>query len=31
VPPSVGYGATGQGSIPPNSLLVFQVQLVNVE
>lgn len=31
VPPSVGYGASGQGSIPPNSLLVFQVQLVAVE
>jgi FKBP-type peptidyl-prolyl cis-trans isomerase FkpA len=31
VPPSVGYGASGQGSIPPNSLLVFQVQLVDVK
>lgn len=27
VPPSVGYGATGQGSIPGNAVLVFQVQL----
>lgn len=31
VPPSVGYGATGQGSIPPNSVLVFQVQLAAVQ
>lgn len=27
VPPSVGYGAAGQGSIPGNAVLVFQVQL----
>ncbi|MDL2363451.1 MAG: FKBP-type peptidyl-prolyl cis-trans isomerase [Patescibacteria group bacterium] len=31
VPSSVGYGATGQGSIPPNALLVFQVQLAEVQ
>lgn len=31
VPPAVGYGATGQGSIPPNSVLVFQVQLLEVQ
>lgn len=31
VPPAVGYGAQGQGSIPPNSVLVFQVQLAAVE
>lgn len=31
VPPSVGYGATGQGSIPPNAVLVFQVQLAAVQ
>lgn len=31
IPPSVGYGSSGQGSIPPNSVLVFQVQLVAVE
>lgn len=31
VPPSVGYGASGQGSIPPNAVLVFQVQLAAVQ
>jgi len=31
VPPSVGYGANGQGSIPGNAVLVFQVQLVAVQ
>jgi FKBP-type peptidyl-prolyl cis-trans isomerase FkpA len=31
VPPAVGYGAQGQGSIPPNAVLVFEVQLVSVQ
>lgn len=31
VPPSAGYGATGQGSIPPNAVLVFEVQLAAVQ
>lgn len=31
IPPSTGYGANGQGSIPPNAVLVFQVQLVSVQ
>lgn len=31
VPPSVGYGATGQGSIPGNAVLVFQVQLLDLQ
>lgn len=31
VPPVVGYGAAGQGSIPPNSVLIFQVQLADVQ
>lgn len=31
VPPAVGYGASGQGSIPGNSVLVFQVQLLAVQ
>lgn len=28
IPPAVGYGAQGQASIPGNSVLVFQVQLL---
>jgi FKBP-type peptidyl-prolyl cis-trans isomerase FkpA len=31
VPPAVGYGAQGQGSVPPNSVMVFQVELLAVQ
>lgn len=31
VPPAVGYGATAQNGIPANSVLVFQVQLAEVQ
>ena len=31
VPPAVGYGATAQSGIPANSVLVFQVQLADVQ
>jgi peptidylprolyl isomerase len=31
VPPGAGYGAQGQGAIPPNSVLIFQVQLAAVQ
>ncbi len=30
IPPSLGYGSSGVGSIPPNSTLIFEVQLLNV-
>lgn len=31
IPPSMGYGKRGAGPIPPNSTLVFEVKLVNIE
>jgi FKBP-type peptidyl-prolyl cis-trans isomerase len=31
VPPAVGYGQKGMGPIPPNALLVFDVELVAVQ
>ena len=31
IPPSLAYGATGSGPIPPNAVLVFNVQLVTVQ
>ncbi|MBC7707644.1 FKBP-type peptidyl-prolyl cis-trans isomerase [Polaromonas sp.] len=31
VPPVVGYGATAQNGIPANSVLIFQVQLAEVQ
>jgi FKBP-type peptidyl-prolyl cis-trans isomerase len=31
IPPSLAYGATGQGSIPGNAILVFEVSLVAVQ
>ena len=31
VPSSLGYGASGQGSVPPNAGLVFQITLNSVQ
>jgi FKBP-type peptidyl-prolyl cis-trans isomerase len=30
VPPSLGYGAEGQGRIPPNSALIFRIELIDL-
>lgn len=30
LPPSFGYGANGSGSIPPNAILIFEIELLGV-
>jgi len=31
IPPSLGYGSSSQGSIPPNSTLIFEITLLRVQ
>ncbi|MEO6720273.1 MAG: FKBP-type peptidyl-prolyl cis-trans isomerase [Ferruginibacter sp.] len=31
IPPSLGYKAAGSGPIPPNSILIFNIDLVDVQ
>lgn len=31
VPPALGYGSQGQGAVPPDAVLVFDVQLVSIK
>jgi FKBP-type peptidyl-prolyl cis-trans isomerase len=31
IPPSLGYGNQAQGGIPPNSTLIFEIELVDVK
>ena len=31
IPPQMGYGPTGKGKIPPQSTLIFEVELVGIE
>jgi len=31
IPPSLGYGSTRNGPIPPNATLVFEVEMVTVQ
>ncbi|MFK7847467.1 MAG: FKBP-type peptidyl-prolyl cis-trans isomerase [Rhodothermales bacterium] len=30
IPPSLGYGTRGQGAIPPNAVMIFEVEVVSL-
>lgn len=31
IPPTLGYGSTGQGSIPGNATLIFEIELMDIK
>ena len=31
IPPSMGYGNINMGAIPPNSTLIFEIDLLSIE
>ena len=31
IPPSMGYGVSGAGLIPPHSILIFEIEVISIE